>query len=132
MKKILIVEDDHGLVILVPEFFNKETFAFINDYSMENFELEQVVSLIKKEEPQIVLLDHSFSYFCNGLRVAKEISIMSPAIQPLVLSTSIFVLTNADLMSKYVQFGVRHFPSKDFLRIVNCVFGICDCKEKYF
>lgn len=132
MKKILIVDDDEGLVMMLPEFFNKEMFVFVNDYPMENFELEQIVSLIKKEEPQIVLLDHSFSYSCNGLKVAQEISIIPPATQPLVLSTSIIVLTNDDLMSKYVQFGVSHFPSKDCLRIVNCVLEICDCKEKYF
>lgn len=132
MKKILIVDDDEGLVMMLPEFFNKEAFAFINDYPVENFELEQIISLIKKDEPQIVLLDHSFSHSCNGLNVAKEISVIPLVVQPIVLSTSIFVLTNTDLMSKYIQFGVRHFPSKDFLRIVNCTIGICDCKEKYF
>lgn len=67
MKKILFIEDDFNLVRALKEFIEKEGFKFISA-----FDGAEGLELIKKESPDLILLDLILPKK-SGLDVLKEI-----------------------------------------------------------
>jgi len=100
--KILAVDDEEAVVLLLHEFFSRRNYEVIKAYSGK-----EAIELVKKEKPQVVLLDIRMEDM-SGLDVLKAIREIDKDVRILMLSA----LDDMDTISKARQLGADDYIPK--------------------
>lgn len=79
-KKVLIVDDQNGIRVLLVEVFSSEGY---NTFQASNGKL--ALEIVKKETPDLVLLDMKIPGM-DGLEILKNIKAMNPAIKVIMMT----------------------------------------------
>ena len=110
--KILIVDDDEDVLIVMKTILSKKGFNVVTAYSKEEGLLK-----IKEELPDIAILDVMMATHYEGFEMAKAIN-DDPLLNkiPILMQTSIEVLYTS---SPYVQDMAREFRKKDSYKDLN-------------
>jgi two-component system, response regulator, stage 0 sporulation protein F len=80
LKKLLIVDDQHGIRILLTELFMTEGYT---TYQASNGKL--ALEIVKRESPQLVLLDMKIPGM-DGLEILKHIKDIDPSIKVIMMT----------------------------------------------
>ncbi|TLS36695.1 response regulator [Pseudalkalibacillus caeni] len=99
-KKILIVDDQYGIRILLNEIFQKEGYE---TYQAANG--VQALSIVKSEDPQLVILDMKIPGM-DGLEILKRIKEMETKAQVIIMTA----YGELDMIHEAIELGaVTHF-----------------------
>lgn len=102
--KILVVDDQFGIRILLNEIFQKEgyqTFTAANGV--------QALEIVKNEDPQLVVLDMKIPGM-DGLEILKRIKVKKPEIKVIIMTA----YGELDMIQEAIENGaITHF-SKPF------------------
>jgi two-component system, response regulator, stage 0 sporulation protein F len=79
-KKVLIVDDQNGIRILLMEVFNSEGYT---TYQAANGKL--ALDIVRKESPDLVLLDMKIPGM-DGLEILKHLKEIDPAIKVIMMT----------------------------------------------
>ncbi|MBH5319854.1 response regulator [Paenibacillus sp. GSMTC-2017] len=79
-KKVLIVDDQNGIRILLLEVFNSEGY---NTFQAPNGKI--ALEIVKSEAPDLVLLDMKIPGM-DGLEILKHIKAMDPSIKVIMMT----------------------------------------------
>lgn len=126
-RRILIIEDSESLVNVITSCFETFYTGFIFLNKEPVISTNEAVKAISENPCDIILLDHDLGSGNEGLEILEKISNKIKANEVRMLSTSISVITSKDLIKKYRQKGVEHFPGKNFLEIKKCLDDECKC-----
>jgi len=80
LKKLLIVDDQHGIRILLTELFMSEGYT---TYQASNGKL--ALEIVKRESPELVLLDMKIPGM-DGLEILKHIKEINPSIKVIMMT----------------------------------------------
>lgn len=80
MKKLLIVDDQHGIRILLTELFMTEGYT---TYQASNGKI--ALEIVRRESPQLVLLDMKIPGM-DGLEILKHIKEIDPSIKVIMMT----------------------------------------------
>ncbi|AIM16432.1 MULTISPECIES: response regulator [Neobacillus] len=99
-EKILIVDDQFGIRILLNEVFQKEgyqTFQAANGV--------QAIELVKKNSPDLVLLDMKIPGM-DGIEILKRLKVIDPDIRVIIMTA----YGELDMIQKAKELGaITHF-----------------------
>jgi two-component system response regulator (stage 0 sporulation protein F) len=111
-KKILIVDDQYGIRVLLDEVFRKEGYQ---TYQAANG--KQALALADEKKPDLVILDMKIPGM-DGLEILKRIKILDKSIQVIMITA----YGELDLIQEAMQLGaLTHFTKPfdiDELRIM--------------
>lgn len=111
-KKILIVDDQYGIRVLLDEVFRKEGYQ---TYQAANG--KQALTLADEKKPDLVILDMKIPGM-DGLEILKRIKILNKNIQVIMITA----YGELDLIQEAMQLGaLTHFTKPfdiDELRIM--------------
>ncbi|OEF99858.1 two-component system response regulator [Vulcanibacillus modesticaldus] len=103
-KKILIVDDQYGIRLLLTEVFNKEgyqTFQAANG--------KEAIIIVRKESPDVVLLDMKIPGM-DGLEILKHIKKIKNDLKIIMMTA----YGELDLLEEAIQCGIVTYFSKPF------------------
>lgn len=103
-KKILVVDDQYGIRILLTEIFNKEGY---DTFSAENG--EEALSIVRRKKPRLVLLDMKIPGM-DGLEILKRIKRLND-------ETKVIIMTaygELNMINEAMAVGAINFFSKPF------------------
>lgn len=104
MKKILIVDDEQGIRLLLEEVFKREGLAtFLAASGIEALEI------IRKVKLDAILLDLKLPSM-DGKEVLKRIKITLPNVPVVIMSAS----GEIDLIQETMELGASHYMIKPF------------------
>jgi two-component system response regulator (stage 0 sporulation protein F) len=110
-KKLLIVDDQHGIRILLTELFSAEGYT---TFQAANGKL--ALEIVKRESPNLVLLDMKIPGM-DGLDILKHIKSIDPSIKVIMMTA----YGELDMIKESTSLGaLRHFTKPfdiDELRI---------------
>lgn len=103
-KKILIVDDQYGIRVLLDEVFQKEgyqTFQAANG--------KQALTIAKKEQPDLVILDMKIPGM-DGLEILKRLKALNQSIQVIMITA----YGELDLIQEAMRLGALTHLTKPF------------------
>jgi two-component system response regulator (stage 0 sporulation protein F) len=104
MNKILIVDDQQGILLLLDEVFKREGFAtFLASRGIEALEIAQNVKL------DVILLDIKLP-FMNGIEVLKRLKVTLPNVPVVMMSA----YGEPAIREEAMELGASHFITKPF------------------
>ncbi len=106
MAKILVVDDDPDFVNLTRRILQRKGYEVVTAASGQ-----QALAVMRKEKPDLVLLDIMMSYILDGLDVSREMA-QDPALKdvPVIMVTS---LTGA--RAEAVQLSGEYVPVDEWI-----------------
>jgi two-component system response regulator (stage 0 sporulation protein F) len=103
-KKILIVDDQYGIRVLLDEVFRKEGYE---TYQAANG--KQALALAEKNEPDLVILDMKIPGM-DGLEILKRIKVLNQNIQVIMITA----YGELDLIQEAMTLGALTHFTKPF------------------
>lgn len=106
IRKVMVIEDDPMMVVLLT------TFLMMEGFSVEipkNNQMEGLLSAIRDEQPQTVLVDVNLAHG-SGLDLVRKIRR-----EPEVKDTSILMVSGSNLKKECIQAGADGFIMKPFM-----------------
>jgi len=123
MKKILIMDDDESVVFALKRLLEVEGFGVADSGVFLFSRLVEILDIIKKFNPEIILLDHALGEL-NGLKIINAVQKNAPA--AIIFSIG-SMIAGSSIEEDYRKYGVVHFPGKDIKKILNCINKVCLC-----
>ena len=123
MVKILIIDDEESIVFVFKELLEVKGFEVADNGVFLFSRFVEILDIIKKFNPEIILLDHSLGEL-NGLKIINAVQKNAPA--AIIFSISSMV-AGSSIEEDYRKYGVVHFPGKDIKKILNCINKVCLC-----
>ncbi len=80
--KILVVDDQIGIVSFLYEFFRRKEFEVLQATSGRG-----AIKIVKKDAPSIVLLDVKLGWGKNGIQVLEEIKNIAPETNVIMMTS---------------------------------------------
>lgn len=103
-KKILIVDDQYGIRVLLDEVFRKEGYE---TYQAANG--KQALALAEENEPDLVILDMKIPGM-DGLEILKRIKVLNQEIQVIMITA----YGELDLIQEAMKLGALTHFTKPF------------------
>jgi two-component system response regulator (stage 0 sporulation protein F) len=103
-KKILIVDDQYGIRVLLDEVFRKEGYQ---TYQAANG--KQALALAEQNEPDLVILDMKIPGM-DGLEILKRIKVLNQEIQVIMITA----YGELDLIQEAMKLGALTHFTKPF------------------
>nr|WP_209853242.1 response regulator [Paenibacillus sediminis] len=103
-KKVLIVDDQNGIRILLMEVFNSEGY---NTFQAANGKI--ALEIVKNESPDLVLLDMKIPGM-DGLEILKHIKAMNPNIKVIMMTA----YGELDMIKEATELGALMHFTKPF------------------
>jgi len=120
MAKILVVDDDPDFVAFTRDVLKRQNYEVIAAASGK-----QALDVMRKDKPDLVLLDIMMSYLLDGLHVSEEMQKDSELRQiPVIMVTSIIGRPEAAMFPTDSHLSIDYWLSKpvqpkELLEIVN-------------
>jgi two-component system response regulator (stage 0 sporulation protein F) len=103
-KKVLIVDDQNGIRILLMEVFNSEGYT---TFQAANGKI--ALEIVEKESPDLVLLDMKIPGM-DGLEILKHIKEMNPSIKVIMMTA----YGELDMIKEATELGALMHFTKPF------------------
>ncbi len=122
--KLLIVDDQAGIRILLSEVFGEEgyqTFLAPNG--------KKALAIVKEESPELVLLDMKIPGM-DGLEILKRIKTINPGIKVIMMTAygELDMIKEAEQSGALMHF-TKPFDIDELRAVVNQQFHECDAKS---
>ncbi|MBO8172040.1 MAG: response regulator [Bacillaceae bacterium] len=113
-KKILIVDDQYGIRVLLYEVLGKEGYTM---YQAANG--KQALNIVKKESPSLVILDMKIPGM-DGLEILREIKTIDPDIKVIMMTAygELDMIEEAKSLGALTHF-TKPFDIDEMRRVVN-------------
>ena len=103
--KILVVDDQVGIVSFLYDFFEHKGYSVVQATNGK-----EAVNLVKRESPEIVLLDIKLGWGKDGIEVLKEIKEVAPAVKVLMMTS----VDEEDVINEAFNIGADDYIIKPF------------------
>ncbi|MFC1479855.1 response regulator [Candidatus Omnitrophota bacterium] len=103
--KILVVDDQVGIVSFLYDFFTHKNYDVIQATSGS-----QAVQLVKKERPVIVLLDVKLGWGKDGIQALREIKEAAPSTRVIMMTS----VSDEDTVEEAFDLGADDYIVKPF------------------
>ncbi|MBM0065821.1 response regulator [Alkalicoccobacillus gibsonii] len=104
MKKLLVVDDQYGIRVLLNEILQKDGYAV---YQAANG--VQALSIVKEENPELILLDMKIPGM-DGLEILRRIKVTHPDIKVIMMTA----YGELNLINEAIELGAVSYFSKPF------------------
>ena len=121
--KILIIDDEESIVCVFKELLEIKGFEVADSGVFLFSRFVEILDIIKKFNPEIILLDHSLGEL-NGLKIINAVQKNAPAAIIFSIGSTV---AGSLIEEDYRKYGVVHFPGKDIKKILNCINKVCLC-----
>ena len=103
--KILVVDDQVGIVSFLYEFFTSKGYEVIQATNGN-----KAIQMVRESSPTIVLLDIRLGWGKSGIDVLREIKQISPAVRVIMMTS----ITEEDVVKEAFDLGAEDYIVKPF------------------
>ncbi|MGD2278538.1 MAG: response regulator [Candidatus Omnitrophota bacterium] len=104
-RKILVVDDQVGIVSFLHDFFRDKGYEVLQATNAK-----KAITQAKKEKPDLVLLDIHLGKGEDGIKVLEEIKAMMPRVKVLMITA----IKDQEVMNEAFRLGADDYISKPF------------------
>jgi len=103
--KILVVDDQVGIVSFLYEFFSHKGYDVLQATNAK-----RALQLVKSESPSLVLLDIKLGWGKNGIQILKEIKEITPKVKVIMMTS----VADEDVIEEAFSLGAEDYIIKPF------------------
>lgn len=103
--RLLVVDDQDGIVSFLYDFFSRKDYDVLQATNGKS-----AIQLVRKENPDIVLLDIKLGWGINGLEVLKQIKDLSPRTRVIMMTS----VSDEDVIKRAFDLGADDYVIKPF------------------
>lgn len=103
--RLLVVDDQIGIVSFLYDFFSRKDYEVLQATSGRS-----AVLVVRKEHPDIVLLDIKLGWGMNGIEVLKQIKEISPKTRVIMMTS----VADEDIIKQAFDMGADDYVIKPF------------------
>ena len=103
--RLLVVDDQVGIVSFLYDFFSRKDYEELQATSGRS-----AIQVVRKEHPEIVLLDIKLGWGMNGMEVLKQIKEISPKTRVIMMTS----VADEDVIKQAFDIGADDYVIKPF------------------